>query len=128
MKKISTLTIASLLVVGAYSTPAQASDQVTTAICGYVESDHKSRLRDQLRSNKIKLKKVYNRISCDGQSLLRYAMVKDADSVGSFIAKRLSAKMLTTPEADGTTIYDWAQANGKGASATAGAIKDRAKL
>lgn len=128
MKKIAMAVSAAILSTGMYSTPAKAYDNVAAAMCNYIVADHKSRFRDSLRSNKIKLKKVYKQITCNGHSLLRFAMTKDADNVGKFIVKRLPASLLQKPEADGVTVYDWAKANGKEASSIAQAIKTRAKL
>ena len=128
MKKISTVAVAAILSTGLYTAPAHSYDNVAKAMCNYIVADHKSRFRDQLRSNKIKLKKVYKQISCNGHSLLRFAMTNDADNVGKFIVKRLPASLLKKAESDGVTVFDWAKANGKEASAIAQAVKARAKL
>lgn len=128
MKKISTMISIAILSGGLYSVPAQSADNVAEAMCNYIVADHKSRFRDQLRSSKIKLKKVYNKISCNGQSLLRFSMQKDANKVGEFIVKRLPASLLAKAESDGVTVYDWAKSNGKEASPVAVAIKKRASL
>lgn len=127
MKKLSLAITAAIISGSIYSTPAQANN-VAEAMCNYVVADHKSRFRDQLRSNKIKLKKIYSQVTCNGQSLLRFAMTKDAENVGKFIVKRLPASLLKKAESDGVTVYDWAKANGKEASAIAQAVKARAKL
>lgn len=128
MKKISTAISIAILSAGIYSTPAHSFDNVAQAMCNYVVADHKSRFRDQLRSKKIKLKRVYKQITCNGHSLLRFAMTKDADQVGKFIVKRLPASLLKGTEADGVSVYDWAKSNGKEGSVIANAIKARAKL
>jgi len=128
MKKVLNTAIALTLVSGLYVPQQALAADVGQAICGYVASDHKSRLRDQLRSNKIKLKKIYKGMTCNGESLLRFAMSKDAHSAGAFIAKRLPASTLAKAEADGLTILDWASANGKDGTATVAAIRKRMKL
>ncbi|NRA62350.1 MAG: DUF3718 domain-containing protein [Psychrobium sp.] len=127
MKKITVAIALTFALCVPYSAPSQA-DQIATSICGSVASDNKSRLRSQLRSNKLKLKKIYKGFSCNGQSLLRFAMSNNADTVGPFIAKRLSKSILVKKESDGVTPYEWALANSKGDSATALAVKSRAKL
>lgn len=128
MKKLSTAVSIAIISGGLYSVPAHSADNVAEAMCNYIVADHKSRFRDQLRSKKIKLKKVYKQISCNGHSLLRFAMTKDADQVGAFIVKRLPASLLKRPESDGVAVYDWAISNGKESSVIAQAIKVRAKL
>jgi hypothetical protein len=128
MKKLSTVISIAILSGGLYSVPAHSFDNVAEAMCNYVVADHKSRFRDQLRSKRIKLKKVYKEISCNGHSLLRFAMIKEAHQVGQFIVKRLPASLIKRPEADGVTVYNWAISNGKESSAIGQAIKARAKL
>ncbi len=127
MKKISVAIALTFALCVPYSAPSQA-DQIATSICGSVASDNKSRLRSQLRSNKLKLKKIYKGFSCNGLSLLRFAMTNNANTVGPFIAKRLSKSILVKKESDGLTPFEWALANDKASSATALAIKSRAKL
>jgi len=128
MKKLSTAISIAIISTGLYSLPAYSYDNVAKAMCNYIVADHKSRFRDQLRSKKIKLKKVYKNITCNGHSLLRFSMTQDANQVGAFIVKRLPASILKKPEADGVTVYDWAIANGKQDSVIGQAIKARAKL
>lgn len=127
MKKVLSVAIVLTLSSGVFVPQAQA-DNVAQAICGYVASDHKTRLRDQLRANKIKLKKIYKGMRCNDLSLLRFAMVNDADSAGGFIAKRLSASLLKRAEPDGKTVLEWASENGKDGSGTVAAIKKRLKI
>lgn len=127
MKKLTTIVSIAILSTGLYSVPAQ-SDEVVTAMCNYIIADHKDRFRDKLRSNKIKLKRVYEDIGCNGQSLLRFSMIANANDVGGFIVKRLSSSMLKKTEADGVSIYDWANSNGHTDSPITAAIKKRAKL
>jgi len=128
MKKVLNVTLALALVGGLFVPQQVIAADVGQAICGYVASDHKSRLRDQLRANKIKLKKIYKTMSCNDSSLLRFAMLNDADKAGAFIAKRLSVSILSKAEADGKTVLEWASANGKDSSATVSAIKKRMKI
>jgi len=128
MKKVFNTAIVLTLVSGLYIPQQAHAADVGQAICGYVASDHKSRLRDQLRSNKIKLKKIYKSMSCNNNSLLRFAMLNNADKAGAFIAKRLSASLLSKAEADGKTILEWASENGKDTSGTVSAIRKRMKL
>ena len=127
MKKLSAIVVLTLAISMPYSAPIQA-DEVATSICRSVASDNKSRLRDQLRSNRLKLKRIYKGFTCNGASLLRYAMSNNADTVGPYMVTRLSKTILLKKESDGLSAYDWALANGKGDSATAVAIKSRAKL
>ncbi|WP_394206022.1 DUF3718 domain-containing protein [Shewanella waksmanii] len=119
-------TIAAIIAASAVSMPAaQANDQLAANICNYVQADDKNRLRKKLKENRVKLRNIYSGVSCSGDSILRAAMKSNANDVGTFVAKRLSVADLKTAEADGSTIAQWAEANGFGGSATATAIKER---
>lgn len=127
MKNILSVAVAVTIGCGLMA-PSVKADGVGQAICGYVASDHKSRLRDQLRANKIKLKKIYSSMKCNDMSLLRFAMHNNADKAGAFMAKRISASLLSAAESDGKTVLQWASENGKDSSATVSAIKKRLKM
>lgn len=118
-------TIAVMLVASSYAVPVKASDQLAANICNYVQADDKNRLRKKLKETRVKLRNVYQDISCDGDSLLRFAMKSGANDVGAFVAKRLSTTDLAAKEADGQNILEWAEANGHSALAMTSAIKER---
>lgn len=118
-------TIAVVIAASAYSVPVHANEQLVANICNYVQADDKNRLRSKLKETRVKLRNVYQGLTCDGDSLLRFAMKSGANDVGSFMAKRLSTDDLTAKEADGKTIVEWAEANGHGGSEITTAIKDR---
>lgn len=101
--------------------------QVLTSMCNYAAQNDKTRFRRTMKSSGIKFRKVYDKFECNGLSLLRFAMSRDADAVGPVLVKQLSKKQLRAPEADGQTVLQWAEANGKGTSVTATAVKDRIK-
>ncbi|QYJ85448.1 DUF3718 domain-containing protein [Shewanella mesophila] len=120
-------TIAVVIAASAYTytVPVHANDQLAANICNYVHADDKNRLRSKLKETRVKLRNVYQGLTCDGDSLLRFAMKSGANDVGSFMAKRLSTDDLTAKEADGKTVVEWAEANGHGGSEITAAIKDR---
>lgn len=118
--------MAALIVASSFSVPVYADQQQLVAnICNYVQSDDKNRLRKKLKENRLKLRNIYSAISCDGQSLLRAALDHNADSVGTFVAKRLSVKELKSAETDGQTIVDWAKTKGYASSVITSAIETR---
>ena len=106
-----------------FSSSVNATDQLVASICDYVAADDKNRLRKKLDDSRLKLRNVYDDISCGGNSLLRHAMASNATSAGEFIVKQLPKNKLAS-----SGDYEWASANGHGASAIAAAIKDRAGL
>lgn len=120
-------TIAVVIAASAYTytVPVHANDQLAANICNYVHADDKNRLRSKLKETRVKLRNVYQGLTCDGDSLLRFAMKSGANDVGSFMAKRLSTDDLIAKEPDGKTVVEWAEANGHGGSEITAAIKER---
>lgn len=102
-----------------------AEDPLIASICDYVKANDKNRLRKKLKESRVKLRQIYSSISCDGASLLRTAYSVNADDAGEFVAKRLSVNELSVAEADGVTIFAWAEANGHGVSPITAAVKER---
>ena len=118
--------LAALIAASFVSTSAEANtDQLVANICDYVKSNDKNRLRKKLKENRVKLRNIYDGVSCDGNSLLRTAYNSNSLEVGEYIAKRLPAGDLNSPEADGKSILDWANANGHSGSAITAAVQSR---
>lgn len=128
MKLLASAVIIPVMVATTFSAQVHSADIFFKNVCGNVQSDNKSRLRNQLKDNKLRLKNIYDGLSCNGDSLLRFAINSGSENVGVFIVKRLPVRLLTRNEADGKTVYQWAQDNGKADSVIGQAIKARAKL
>jgi hypothetical protein len=105
----------------AISKPAFADDALVESICNFVAADDKNRLRKKLRSSKVKLRNIYDGVTCDGLNLLQFAMAKGSSNVGKYIVKRLPTSKLS----NGRDLK-WAIDNGHGASDIVAAIKERA--
>lgn len=122
------LSIAALIVASSISVSSTATanqDQLAANICNYVQADDKNRLRKKLKESRVKLRNIYNGVSCNGDSLLRTALKSGSNKVGTFVAKRLPASELGSAEADGQTIVAWAESNGHSSSEITTAIKSR---
>ena len=102
------------------SKSVHAADPLVVSICNFVAADDKNRLRKKLRSSKVKLRNIYDGITCDGMSLLQFAMKRNAVNVGEYIVKRLPSGKL----AKGLDLK-WADENGFSDSAITTAIKER---
>ena len=76
MKK--TLVIASLVAATASFAPVSVSYANDTAlrICEYVAANDKNRLRSFLKQRKLKLRKIFNDINCNGDNLLVFSAKK----------------------------------------------------
>ena len=115
--------LSTVVVVSALSTSAPAKADVASflaGVCDNVAADNKSRFRKKLKTAGVKLRNIYDGVTCGGDSLIRYAMQKNADSVGVFMVKRLPASHFAT-----SGDLEWAQANGFGDTKIAKAIANR---
>lgn len=123
MKFVTTLLSVSLIIGGiAFSSPAKSQDvaSLLAGFCENVATDNKSRVRKKLKEAGVKLRHIYDGITCGGENLVRYAMTKNAQGAGTYIVKRMPASHF---ESSGD--LDWAKANGHGDSDIAKAIADR---
>ncbi|AXR06919.1 DUF3718 domain-containing protein [Salinimonas sediminis] len=82
-------------------------------ICRIVVNDDKGELRKKIRTLEIdyrlKLHDYYDEITCDGHSLLRTAILMDAQKVGILMIKKLPRRILSSPEPDGKTLQLWVE-------------------
>lgn len=122
--KVLVSLLSTVLVVSALSTsaPAQAGDVASflAGVCDNVATDNKSRFRKKLKNAGVKLRNIYDGVTCGGETLIRYAMQKDANSVGVFMVKRMPASHF-----GGSGDLDWAKSNGFGDTKVAKAIEAR---
>ncbi|MGB3724958.1 MAG: DUF3718 domain-containing protein [Glaciecola sp.] len=112
------------------SANANASIQDSLAnICNIVKSNDKSELRKKMktvRSNfKLRLNDYYDGISCDGNSLIKTALLNEAVDTGKLLVKKLPKSRLASPDTDGVVITTWIQSNGLDGSPIASAISER---
>ena len=113
MKFAATLTVVLAVLGSTYSlnTQAVANLDALNGICENIAADNKSRLRKKLKESGVKLRDVYDSISCSGQNLVRYAMKNNATGVGSYIVKRLPASHFSA-----SGDLEWANSNGLASS------------
>lgn len=71
--------------------PVQAST-IGQSVCEYVAADDKSRLRSFLKTNKLKIRNIYDGLECNGANLLAFASDKNAVKTGSLIISKLPKK------------------------------------
>lgn len=119
MKKLVTLAV----VASAYFAAAPlavAQDQWVTSLCEYTKADDKNRVRKVLSDNKVNVRKIYDAIQCNGDSLIKFAMRNDAYETGSFFVKQMPAKALVAED-----LETWAAANNLAASPLINDIKAR---
>ncbi len=117
-KFIGAAQVLSLLAVQA--PVVQAQEQWVVSLCEYTKADDKSRIRKLLSDNKVNVRKIYDAVKCNNDSLIKFAMRSDAYEVGSFFVKQMPAKAL-----QGEDLENWASANGLGSSPLINDIKAR---
>jgi len=120
MKKTLTIVALGLAAVVLSSPAVIAQEQWTVSLCEYTKADDKNRIRKLLSDNKVNVRKIYDNVQCNKESLIKFAMRSDAYEVGSFYVKQMPAKALTEEG-----LEAWAEANGLGASPLINDIKAR---
>lgn len=114
-----------LLVVLSFS-PAQTSKVAAagfndaSSVCIYIAENDKNRLRKLLKELRIKLRSLYEEMTCNGENLLQFAMSRKADDIGVFMIKKIPVSVLKE-KGD----LEWANANGHGDSEIAKALVER---
>jgi len=69
--------------------PTSQSANLAKNICEYIAVDDKGRLRKLLKSNRLKLRKVFSEVSCDNDNILIFAARKNANEIGQLLLKKL---------------------------------------
>ena len=104
-------------------------DDVLANICNIVAADDKSELRKKLMivhtDHRLRLHDYYDGISCDGNSLIRTAVIENAVNSGSLLIKKLPKVSLLQPEADGKTLQAWIEENGLSSNPVAQVLASR---
>jgi hypothetical protein len=90
MKKF--LLISTLLATTALIGPTAQADNLSLRICEYVQANDKNRLRSFLKQNKLKIRKIYDGLECNGDNVLVFAAKSKSLEVGEFIIGKLPAK------------------------------------
>lgn len=130
MLKIAKISLLAATLGLGYITTASADVSSALAnICTIVQADDKGELRKKMRDvendYRLKLKDYYTGISCDGNSLIRTALINNAVESGTMLIKKMPKTDLNIPEADGKTLQAWIDENGMQANPIAQALSER---
>jgi hypothetical protein len=130
MLKIVNTSIAIAITSLIFAGNAQADvGEALQNICTIVKADDKGELRKKMKrvqsDYNLKLKDYYTGVSCGGNSLIRTAMLNNAEKTGTLMVKKMPKGDLRAPEKDGKTVLIWASENGLDASAIAIALNKR---
>ncbi|MFT5297903.1 MAG: hypothetical protein ACI9YH_003942 [Colwellia sp.] len=99
MKK--TLLLATLIATTVTFAPVtKAADSMSLRICEYVAANDKNRLRSFLKQNKLKIRKIFKSIECNGKNLLVFAASSKALEAGEFLIGKVPSKEVAKHIAD----------------------------
>lgn len=109
MKKF--LLVPAIAVLSLSITPVASASNFAQSLCEYVSVDDKKRLRSFLKSNKLKIRNVFDGVQCNGQNLLAFASANNSVATGSLMINKLSKKTVESNLASITTSELAAVAN-----------------
>jgi hypothetical protein len=96
MKKLliaSTITVLTLTSV--VSTPKAQAANIAQSLCEYVAADDKKRMRSFLKTNKLKIRRIFDGIQCNGKNLLEFASTLGSVETGSLMISKLPKKVVS---------------------------------
>jgi hypothetical protein len=96
MKKLliaSTITVLTLTSV--VSTPKAQAANIAQSICEYVAADDKKRMRSFLKTNKLKIRRIFDGIQCNGKNLLEFASASGSVETGSLMIGKLPKSVVS---------------------------------
>ncbi|MFD2166025.1 DUF3718 domain-containing protein [Thalassotalea euphylliae] len=88
-------TITALTLTSVVTAPQAQANNIAQSVCEYVAADDKKRMRSFLKSNKLKIRSIFDGIQCNGQNLLEFAVAKNSVKTGELMIKKLSKKVVS---------------------------------
>ena len=97
MKKLLIASITALTVTSltSFVAPKAHAADVAQSLCEYVAADDKKRMRSFLKTNKVKIRSVFDGIQCNGQNLLEFAATRGSVKTGSLMISKLPKKTVS---------------------------------
>jgi len=86
------LFLAGLIVFFFSYSPTVLADNAAQNVCEYVAVDDKRRLRSFLKVKRLKIRKIFDDISCNGKNLVAFADSKGAIETAEFLISKLPKK------------------------------------
>ena len=127
--KLYALAVAVPFALGSFTSQATEIETALANICNIVVADDKSELRRKIkgvRSNfRMQLKDYYTGIKCNGNSMIRAAVLNNSVEAGTLLVKKMPRKDLEAPEEDGKTLQAWIAEQGLSDNPIALALMDR---
>lgn len=96
MKKLLLVsTITALTLTSVVTTPQAQAANIAQSVCEYVAADDKKRMRSFLKTNKLKIRNIFDGIQCNGQNLLEFAATRGSVDTGSLMISKLPKKVVS---------------------------------
>ena len=95
---MKTTLLASLVLATAISYTPQSlayADSMSLRICEYIAVDDKKRLRKYLKSNKLKIRDIFDKIKCNDQNLLEFSATSNSLDIGEYLIGKLPVATVT---------------------------------
>jgi hypothetical protein len=80
--------------VAVVTSPAAQGANVAQSICEYVAADDKKRMRSFLKTNKLKIRNIFDGIECNGQNILEFAANRGSLDTGELIISKLPKNVI----------------------------------
>jgi hypothetical protein len=97
MKSIKVIIFLTLFLTPVMVTKPIYSDDfliLATALCDYTKANDRSKIRKKLKHFKMKIRKIYEGITCDGKTLHQFAIASNAEDVVKFYETKIKAGKL----------------------------------
>lgn len=96
MKKLLLVsTITALTLTSVVTTPEAKAANIAQSVCEYVAADDKKRMRSFLKTNKLKIRSIFDGIQCNGKNLLVFAADQGSVETGSLMISKLPKKVVS---------------------------------
>lgn len=83
------LLVPAIVLLNVSFSPVASASNIAQSLCEYVSADDKKRLRSFLKTNKLKIRKVFDGIQCNGQNLLSFASDHNSVKTGTLMINKL---------------------------------------
>ncbi|MDO6428472.1 DUF3718 domain-containing protein [Thalassotalea sp. 1_MG-2023] len=75
--------------------PKAQANNVAQNLCEFVAADAKSKLRSYLKSQRIKIRRVFDTVECNGKNLLQFAASANANETGAMMIGKLPKSVVS---------------------------------
>lgn len=117
---LKSLPLIAILTAPFFISPASANDKLVQSFCSYIAANDKNNLRKILSENRLRLKNVYDGITCNGLPMIRFAIKHNAGDAAEFIIKQLPGSQISS-----MGDAEWAANNGFASSSIIETLKAR---